>query len=238
MIDVCVDNMTIQYLKEDVGHFRNVCQHTNMGLLENVLKRLKERTDELIRSTEQTEGGEEKLKQLLSGAGDSQQQGVSAFLSGDLAEINPDELILMANCSFELIEVKQDLMLKVSFFIDVCKIILDTLRQNSKMLEFYNRTAQGIFDFCSKYNFRIEYTRVSETLHSHFNQILKQSKHPELLVASKIPFPVRLEEEDALQKVLELRYQQLKIALKMRVWSDAFRTTENIYQLINRSKNP
>jgi len=106
------------------------------------------------------------------------------------------------------------------------------------MLEFYNRTAQGIFDFCSKYNFRIEYTRVSETLHSHFNQILKQSKHPELLVASKIPLPVRLEEEEALQKVLELRYQQLKIALKMRVWSDAFRTTENIYQLINRSKNP
>lgn len=51
---------------------------------------------------------------------------------------------------------------------------------------------------------------------------------------AKIPFPVKLDEEDALQKVLELRYQQLKIALKMKVWSDAFRTSENIYQLINR----
>ena len=37
--------------------------------------------------------------------------------------------------------------------------------------------------------------------------------------------------------MLELRYQQLKIALRMRVWSDAFRTSENIYQLINRQKH-
>jgi translation initiation factor 3 subunit A len=159
---------------------------------------------------------------------------VSAFLSGDVVELNPEELILLANSGYEHVEAKQSLMSRVVFFIDVCKIILDTLRQNSKMLDFYNQTAQRVFDFCSKYSFRIEYQRVSETLHSHFNQILKQSKHPELFTQSKIPFPVRLDEEDALQKVLELRYHQLRIALKMKVWSDAFRTTENIYQLINR----
>lgn len=103
------------------------------------------------------------------------------------------------------------------------------------MLDFYNNTAQKCFEFCSKYNYKQEYQKVSETLHSHFNQILKQSKNPE--VQSKIPFPVKLDEEDALQKVLELRYQQLKIALKMKVWSDAFKTSENIYQLINRQKH-
>ena len=97
------------------------------------------------------------------------------------------------------------------------------------MLDFYNQTAQRVFDFCSKYGYKAEYQKVSETLHSHFAQIIKLSKHPELFTQSKIPFPVRLDEEDALQKVLELRYHQLKIALRMRVWSDAFRTTENIY---------
>ena len=34
-------------------------------------------------------------------------------------------------------------------------------------------------------------------------------------MAAKIPFPVRLEDEESLKKVLELRYEQLKIALKM-----------------------
>lgn len=57
------------------------------------------------------------------------------------------------------------------------------------------------------------------------------------MIQSKIPFPIKLDEEDALQKVLELRYHQLKIALQMKIWSDAFRTTENIYQLINRQKH-
>ncbi len=67
-------------------------------------------------------------------------------------------------------------------------------------------------------------------------QILKQSKHPELLAMSKIPFPVKLEEEESLQKVLSLRYEQLKVALHLHEWSDAFRTCENIYQLINRQR--
>ena len=80
---------------------------------------------------------------------------------------------------------------------EVCKIILDVLRQNSKMLDFYNTTAYKCFDFCKKFQCKREYKKVSETLHFHFNQILKQSKHPELLAQSKIPFPVKLEEEDA-----------------------------------------
>lgn len=53
MIDICADNLTTQYLKEDIGHFRNVCQHTNMSLLENVLKTLKSKTDEIIKRTEE-----------------------------------------------------------------------------------------------------------------------------------------------------------------------------------------
>jgi len=27
MIDICTDKLTMQYLKEDIGHFRNLCQH-------------------------------------------------------------------------------------------------------------------------------------------------------------------------------------------------------------------
>jgi hypothetical protein len=27
MIDICIDKLTLQFLKEDIGHFRNLCQH-------------------------------------------------------------------------------------------------------------------------------------------------------------------------------------------------------------------
>ncbi len=46
---------------------------------------------------------------------------------------------------------------------------------------------------------------------------------------SKIPFPVKLEEDECHAKLLELRYEQLKRAFAMKEWSDAFRTSENIY---------
>lgn len=177
-----------------------------MSLLENVLKKLKEKTDEIIRRVEEEEGGEERLRLILSDDSPDNIQFLASGASEANIDINPDDLIYMANCSFEQIEERSKFIPPVNYFIDVCKIILDTLRQNSKMLDFYNATAQRCFEFCAKYGYKAEYQRVSETLHSHFNQILKQSKHPELLVQSKIPFPVKLDEEDSLQKVLELRY--------------------------------
>jgi hypothetical protein len=199
MIEICSDNLMTSYLKEDIGHFRNMVQHTNMELLKNVLRRLKDRADDIIKAAEEENEGEKNIKKLLSGAGGEESQPiVSAFLSADIAELNPEELILLANCNFEQVESQQPLMSRVGYFIEVCKIVLDTLRQNSKMLDFYNLTAQRVFDFCAKYNYKVEYQRVSETLHSHFNQILKLSKHPELLIQSKIPFPVRLDEDDSL----------------------------------------
>jgi hypothetical protein len=83
--------------------------------------------------------------------------------------LNPDDLLFIANCQFDQVLEKGKIMPSINFFIEVCKIILDTLRQNSKLLDFYNTTAMKCFDFCAKYNYKSEYQKISETLHSHFN---------------------------------------------------------------------
>jgi hypothetical protein len=129
MIDLCGENLVTTYLKEDIGHFRNVCQHTNMGLLENVLKKLKDIADEIIKKAE-SNGGDQRLIELLGGSSDEDpsKSAVGAFLSGDTTELNPEELMLLANCNYQAVEEKQNLMASVTFFIEVCKIILDTLR--------------------------------------------------------------------------------------------------------------
>jgi len=106
------------------------------------------------------------------------------------------------------------------------------LRSNSKLLEFYNETARKIFAFCRKYRSKREYRRISETLHSHFNQILKLDKEPQM--NSKIPYPIKLDEEEQITKVLMLRKEQLDLALDMEEWTDAHRTSGNIYQLMNK----
>lgn len=48
MIRINVEHLTFGTLKEDIGHFRNVVQHTNMNLLENVLKSLRNAADDIL----------------------------------------------------------------------------------------------------------------------------------------------------------------------------------------------
>lgn len=67
----------------------------------------------------------------------------------------------------------------MNFFLEISKNILDTLRSNSKLLDFYNETTRIIFSYCRKYLSSKEYRVISETLHSHFNQIIKSDKNPE-----------------------------------------------------------
>ena len=80
-----------------------------------------------------------------------------------------DELLLMAYTGIDHVIEKNKILPRASFFLEVSKQILDTLRSNSKLLDFYNDTARKVFNFCKKYRNRKEFRRISETLHSHFN---------------------------------------------------------------------
>jgi len=75
----------------------------------------------------------------------------------------------MAYTNLDAIVEKSKVMPRINFFIDTFKSILDTLRTNSKLLDFYNETARIVFRFCRKYRNKREYKKISETLHSHFN---------------------------------------------------------------------
>ena len=226
MIDICAENLTTLHLKEDIGYFRNLCQHQSMNLLEKVLTILRNKCEKVFTDLEK-EYGQEKLMQFLS---DEQAEEESSAINEQ--EATSDELIFLAYTSLDELEEKHNVQPRASFFLDICKNILDTLRSNSKLLEFYNDTARKIFAFCKKYKSKKEYRRISETLHSHFNQIVKLDKEPQQ--NSKIPYPNKLEEEEQITQVLKLRKEQLDLALVMEDWTDAHRTSGNIYQLMNK----
>lgn len=62
LIEICVENTSTLYLKDDIAHFRNLCQHTtaNMQQLENVLKYLVKESEKIVKKLE-IEIGIEKL---------------------------------------------------------------------------------------------------------------------------------------------------------------------------------
>jgi hypothetical protein len=147
----------------------------------------------------------EKLMKFLSDEPKEGEVDIDVDASSMINEqdASPEELILLAYTSLDNLEEKNSVLPRAAFFLDTCKNILDTLRSNSKLLEFYNETARKIFAFCKKYKCKREYRRVSETLHSHFNQILKLDKAPEQ--NAKIPHPIKLDEEEQVTQVLKLR---------------------------------
>jgi hypothetical protein len=149
-------------------------------------------------------------------------------------EIPSEDLLFLAYTDIKAVEEKQLVMPRIQFFLEIMKTLLDTLRSNSRFLEFYHDTARKIFEFCREFKSKKEYRKVSDTLHSHFNQILKYDRTPD----NKIPNPIKLDEDEQITWVLKLRKEQLELALHLEEWTDAYRTSTDIYQLMNRaSKN-
>ena len=96
--------------------------------------------------------------------------------------------------------------------------------------------ATNLFAFCHKFRCQREYRKLADTLHNHFQQLVKAKKNPEQYANSKIPYPVKLDDPECQKFLLELRKTQMEYALKMEQWSDAFRTSETIYFLINKQE--
>ena len=83
-----------------VSHFRNLCQHSSMGLLESVFQYLIKKINQLVKSVE-AEHGTEKLIYLLSESEKASEQAVPHIQESDATA---EELVLLANCDLEEIE--------------------------------------------------------------------------------------------------------------------------------------
>jgi len=234
LIDICVKNNNTVALRENLQNFRNLFQHASMPLLESVFKYLIKENNKILAEIEKKEGAD-RISLLMSDDTTSSVEKVeqAMFQSG---EATPEQLLLIAYCDIDELLERHKLQPKINFFLETYKIILDTLRQNSRLMELYNTSAEKLLSFCTKYKCKKEFMKVSEVLHQHFEHIKKAAKQPDL-INNKIPYPVKLSDEESTSKLLDMRQLQLEYALKMDLWSDAFRTSETIFFLINRREN-
>ena len=58
-------NNATQQLKDNLNHFRNMCQHSSMSLLESVMNYLIKKNNAIVKQIEQTDGVE-KLTKILN----------------------------------------------------------------------------------------------------------------------------------------------------------------------------
>jgi translation initiation factor 3 subunit A len=87
--------------------------------------------------------------------------------------------------------------------------------------------ARQAFKFCLKHNRRVEFRRLCETLRLHLANIAKYSQQPHA---------INLSDPDTLQRHLDTRFAQLSAAVELELWQEAFRTVEDIHNLLTLAK--
>lgn len=112
-------------------------------------------------------------------------------------------------------------------------MILEILRNNSQMLESYNKAASEAFEFCAKHSRRQEFKRLCDFLRNHLQQMIEnEKKTPEQL--RTVPHPMRLTDAQTTQYVLDLRERELEIAMQMHLTKDAYSVIQDIKFLLHR----
>ena len=115
----------------------------------------------------------------------------------------------------------------LKFLWEAYRTVLDVLRNNSKLDELYRDTCLKAFGFCLKYKRAVEFRRLCEILRNH---IQAQTKLDPKWKEKEPPTA------EAMQTHLETRFSQLNTAIEMELWQEAYRTVEDVHQLIGMMK--
>lgn len=89
--------------------------------------------------------------------------------------------------------------------------------------------AQQAFRFCLKYQRKVEFRRLCETLRLHLANVAKYAHQPHA---------INLADPEILQHHLDTRFAQLNTSVELELWQEAFRSVEDIHNLLTMAKKP
>uniref|UniRef100_A0A182J826 Eukaryotic translation initiation factor 3 subunit A n=1 Tax=Anopheles atroparvus TaxID=41427 RepID=A0A182J826_ANOAO len=210
-LDLCVELKKSHIAKEGLFQYRNMFQLVNVGSLENVirgyLKMAEERTEQ------------------------AQQQSSQATVDiDDLDNLATPESILMSAVCGEDAQDRSDrtiLLPWVKFLWESYCQCLELLKVNSHCETLYHDIARMAFQFCLKYNRKMEFRKLCEKLRKHLEDICKVSSQTANVSISK---------PETQQLNLETRLHQLDSAIQMELWLEAYKAIEDIHGLMALSK--
>jgi translation initiation factor 3 subunit A len=120
----------------------------------------------------------------------------------------------------------------MKFLWDAYRTALDILRNNVRLETLYQSIANQAFQFCLKYARKNEFRRLCELIRQHLAVAAKHGSQT---------YAINLTDPDTLQRHLDTRFVQLNIASELELWQEAFRSIEDIRQLLTlgqRSPKP
>ncbi len=107
------------------------------------------------------------------------------------------------------------------------RCVLDYLSRWAFLTGSSQQIAQQAFKFCLKHQRKVEFRRLCETLRLHLSNVAKYSNQTH---------SINLSDPDVLQHHLDTRFAQLNTSVELELWQEAFRSVEDIHNLLTMAK--
>ncbi|KDR71655.1 hypothetical protein GALMADRAFT_254030 [Galerina marginata CBS 339.88] len=211
-IELCVDMRKGRTAKEGLMQYKNIAQNTSVQSIETVITRFVQLADAKVREAQE--------KAAVKSAVDVD----------DLEASETPESILLGAVSGDQSKDRTDRALVtpwLKFLWESYRTSLETLKNNARLEVIYQQIAQQAFKFCLKHQRKVEFRRLCETLRLHLSNVAKYSHQQH---------SINLSDPDTLQHHLDTRFAQLNTSVELELWQEAFRSVEDVHNLLTMAK--
>ncbi|CAG9465021.1 unnamed protein product [Pedinophyceae sp. YPF-701] len=210
-VELCVELKRGRLAKEGLMQYRNVCQHDNVRSLEEIIKHLLDLAS--AKAAEAQTQAEIALADIEDLEQDATPEDLTlSYVTGDQSKDRTDRELVAP---------------WFKFLWETYRSILEILRNNARLESLYAMTSHRALAFCLKYQRATEFRRLCDILRNH----LKNLHDPQQRQRDRIDRP-DLTQAESLQRYLDTRFEQLRVAAELSMWQEAFRSIEDIYSLI------
>eukprot|EP00559_Dactyliosolen_fragilissimus_P001990 CAMPEP_0184867174 /NCGR_PEP_ID=MMETSP0580-20130426/25278_1 /TAXON_ID=1118495 /ORGANISM="Dactyliosolen fragilissimus" /LENGTH=1007 /DNA_ID=CAMNT_0027367265 /DNA_START=292 /DNA_END=3315 /DNA_ORIENTATION=- len=242
-IELCLKLNRAREAKDGLHQYRNLSQSQAPGSLENVIRHLLNRAEaECAEAKIKADAASPLMEAMVMSAFDSSNLGDDE--DEDDVEALPTNLGLMSTMSSDPARSQRDsalLIPRIKFLWESYRAVLDILKSNSKLERLYHSTAVGALRFCSTYNRKMEFRRCCDLLRMHLQNLQKYGGMAAMAKVEEGGKPnnkVRGWEgwtSESIELHLQTRFVQLDTASALHLYTEGFRTIEDIFNILQTS---
>ncbi|KAE8253956.1 hypothetical protein A4X13_0g3593 [Tilletia indica] len=212
-VDLCVDLRRGRIAKDGLMQYKNMAQNTDPTSVEHVIKHFIQLSDAKVVEAQ--------------GRADA---AVAEIDVDDLEEGDTPENMLLGSVSQEQTRDRTDRALVtpwLKFLWEAYRTALEILRNNARLEVQYQAIATQALNFCLRYQRKTEFRRLCDLLRNHLSNVARFAHHTH---------SINLADADTLQRHLDTRFAQLNAAVELELWQEAFRSVEDIHNLLTMAK--
>lgn len=219
-MDICVELKLSREAKDGLHQYRNISQQQAPHSLEVIIEYLIKVAEDRARAA----------RDLAN-----QKNEDSTLKCDDLEAEQTPESIMLITVTDDSDAERNDRQMVVpwlKFLWETYRTVLEILRNNSKLELVYHSTCKKAFKFCFEYKRNTEFRRLCEMLRHHLASL---QKHAANVAAGTQTRPLRGWDgwnPESIEHHLLTRFKQLEAATNMEMWTEGFRTVEEIHEII------